>query len=210
VGSSGVRWFNSLGFVNTVLVNPSSSFILPFSKSFLGTFLNDFICFVDINGTRNFYATSNSTDNQVLSSPPSQKIIAHTPLYSIGLNNSLGSNTANNSYMAGGIRTQGGSTQTNKVFFSEPTPIPGTVTFKMRFVSYTTGVYPLFNTVIPYAAGVTEINAPGSRTLSLHYISTISSGFIFYNQGGFVEVTLQFSDPNMTSLLNVYHWGVSN
>lgn len=217
VGNNGVRWWDSSVVTSNGTVSgvAGQEIVLPFTKNFLPNFLNDHIVQVSIDGALYVYATSNSPANQVATVPSSPANVFWIDLLAIGFNGGIGDNSASNNYMNGGIIAgsvpggAGGTLVNAKIRLLDPPAAPGSFTVTVRYVAYDgshIGFNPYVKTV-NYLAAQQVIPAVDSTAMYSHYGL---QSYDFVAKKGFFEVTVAHTLPQFRSLLNIYHWGLSN
>lgn len=216
-GTSGRRWWDSnLLNDNGVIAGVKDVPIqLPFVNTNLYNGMVDLICEVLINGTKYIYAASNSPDNVVVTSAPSNANVYYLELLCAGLNNSTGNSNSNNNFMQGGRPTQGaasgnGQSGQAKIYFGETTQSAGSFSIVGEYISYdnTTPAIAAFTKTVPYAAGVNFVDAVTMAELLSHYYN--QTAYFTYTTPGFYKIQVNNVNPAYRSALNYYHFGQSN
>jgi hypothetical protein len=211
LGNTGFRFWNTAIIANnsTQVLTPNVPLILPFSKATLPVQLHDFILTVLINGTKYFYATSNSPENTTNAgtSTPSATNLLFLETRTFGLNNADGSNLTNKPFMAGGASAQPEVPTFAKIIFLRPLDVTTTFTITGISTQYTPSDY------VPVPV-VTTLTVPAG-SLEANWVTPVSVrngaygvGSFAFNPGtgGYISWTVSHSNPNLRSLLNTYHW----
>ena len=214
LGNTGFRFWNTAIIANnsTQVLTPNVPLILPFSKATLPVQLHDYILTVLINGTKYFYATSNSPENTTNAgtSTPSATNLFFLEPRTFGLSNNGGNNLTNKPYMAGGFQTQYSTSNFAKIIFLRPLDVTTTFTITGFSTQYSPSTYvpvPVVTT-LTVPAGVVEFNwvTPGTVSASAagYGVNLFATGF--GKTGGYISWTVTSDNPNLRSLLNTFHW----
>lgn len=204
VGSTGTRWYNTGALPNGILngVNGQNT-DLPFSNANMPTALYDSICRVDVGANRYVYATSNSSDNQVVTATNTNKEVFWLDLqaYKVGSGGS-GSNSSTNDFMAFGIPTDdNGGNNTASIRFLNPTPTATNCNWIIEQLG--TGAILTKNGTITIPAGVTSV-----LLLPPNYFRTTLPFVANLGLAGHYRIQLSMADPIYQSMLTYYHYGI--
>lgn len=208
-GLSGKRWWDSNVLTDDGEINSTQGSVirLPFTKDFLSNKIIDLIARVTINGNNFLYAASNSADNLVTTTAPSNALLYYLDLVCMGLQNTIGDSNTDNNFMQGGLGIQSQGANLIKIYLSDPAPSNGAFNIVATYIAYdgTVPNTPAFTKSVPYVAGVNFVPAIATAELFLHYY--YADYYATYAHAGYYKISVTNPDSGYRSLLNFYHWG---
>jgi hypothetical protein len=182
---------------------------LPFKDTNLPTNLFDAIIEVLVDGTDKYaYAFSNSPDNSLgaVGVTTTQTNLFYADLWTFATGNGTGNPDALEDYVFGGQGVQADVNRAYKIKFLRPVETAFVLTATIKYFRKLQGFIPydiVTTTAVP--VGATELTFFNGNIIGQIYTFT---GLVAYQFPGHFKVSFTTDNPDYTSMLNVYHWGV--